>query len=428
MSMRIIPFPSRRDGEALRALPAEHDRAAAESWLAELEDALSGVGSGPVADSWRELQADVRALAPPLDPAFESALRERLAARTPPAGGGRKHRFGRLLGSDPSWRRPALVLGVTLALVAPVVVVVIDAGTHEQAGRALFSRKGLTTRSGGAPATPHKQETRRGAEQQAATEGGQGGAAAGAQPQSAVSSESAVPSPSTSAPPSQGERLQELSASMTLTSTPTGVQELADRVSAVVIGDGGFVARSQVQQQSKGASEAQLTLRLPSAKLSSALAALGRLAPVASQSQSLQDITSGYDAASRRLDDARAERGALLRALARAQTQGEIESLHVRLAQARAAIARGAAEVKAVSRRAASAQVEVTVLGSQSSQGGGLTLHRGLHDVGRVLLVTLIVLAIGAVVLIPLGLLVFGLLAGRRAWLRQRRERVLSRS
>ena len=44
--MRVIPFPgaSGRDPE--------------ESWLAELEAALSAAGEGPRADSWRELRAE----------------------------------------------------------------------------------------------------------------------------------------------------------------------------------------------------------------------------------------------------------------------------------------------------------------------------------------------------------------------------------
>jgi hypothetical protein len=55
----------------------------------------------------------------------------------------------------------------------------------------------------------------------------------------------------------------------------------------------------------------------------------------------------------------------------------------------------------------------------------GLTLSRGLHDAGRVLVVTLAVLLIAAAVLVPLALVIFALAAGRRTWRRHQRERVL---
>ena len=104
-----------------------------------------------------------------------------------------------------------------------------------------------------------------------------------------------------------------------------------------------------------------MTLNLPSAKLSAALASLGQLAPVRAESQSLQDITSSYDAARQRLADATAERQALLRALSKATTEGQIDSLRERLSQTRGAIARAHSALQAVSQHASTAEVEVTV-------------------------------------------------------------------
>jgi hypothetical protein len=72
--------------------------------------------------------------------------------------------------------------------------------------------------------------------------------------------------------------------------------------------------------------------------------------------------------------------------------------------------------------------VEVSVTGDGRSAGEGLTLHRGLRDVGRVLIVTLVVLLIAIAVLVPLALLLAALLAGRRAWRRYQRERALDPS
>jgi hypothetical protein len=194
------------------------------------------------------------------------------------------------------------------------------------------------------------------------------------------------------------------------------------------VSEGGFVQNSHVQVQQTGPSEANITLKLPSAKLNTALAALAELAPVQAESQSLQDITNSYQAARRALADATDERQALLRALAAATTQGQIESLHDQLAQARAAITRARSGLQAVSQRASNAEVEVSVTGNGRSAGGGLTLHRGLHDVGRVLIVALVVLLIAIAALVPLALLLAVLFAGRHAWRRFQRERALDPS
>ena len=68
-------------------------------------------------------------------------------------------------------------------------------------------------------------------------------------------------------------------------------------------------------------SEAQMILSLPSAKLSQAIAALGRIAPERAVNQESQDITSSYEQAQRRLRDDEAVRRALLHALADATTR-----------------------------------------------------------------------------------------------------------
>ena len=166
-------------------------------------------------------------------------------------------------------------------------------------------------------------------------------------------------------------------------------------------------------------------LSLPSAKLSASLASLGQLAPLRAESQSLQDITNTYDQARQRLNDATAERQALLRALAKANTEGEIDSLRARLAQAGGAITRARTALGTVAKQASTAEVEVTVIGDKSAGSEGLTLHRGLHDAGRVLTMTLIVLLIAAAVLVPLALVIAAIVIARRAWRRYRRERVL---
>ncbi len=382
-----------------------------EAWNAELEAALSGETGGPVAEHWRELREDVRALAPSMTPEFERGLRERIEAagspaRKVPASTGR-----RAVRRLPRSGHIGAAGGALAALAAVAAALLIAAPWHSDTVRSAVSEPAQPRQAQSAPAesAPAVSEAVRPALK--------GPVAA-----------PAVAGTSTPAPASPSGRVQQLAASITLAAAPNDIQETADRIGRLVASDEGFVQSSHVQVQQEGHSEATLTLKLPSAKLNAALASLGQLAPVRAESQSLQDITATYDAARQRLTDATAERQALLRALAAASTQGQIDSLRERLAANRGAIAQARSALEAVSRRGSTAEVEVTVAGSAASESNGLTVDRGLHDAGRVLVVTLAVLLIAVAVLVPLALLLIALIAGLRAWRRYRREQALDAS
>jgi Domain of unknown function (DUF4349) len=397
--MKVIPFPG-----ASGTGPEEN-------WLAELEAALNGDGQGPRADSWRELRDDVRTLAPTMDPDFERELRERIAERGARSAAGRTHRLSRshgLLGG----LRPAAPTLAALSVACIVIAAVLIAAPWRPAGHTAGS-------SGRSSSTSAR------ADQLGPAFGPAKSAAAGASAAKATNAPQAANAPLVvSGAAAAPGRVQQLGASISLSATPSEVQTIADRVSRLVVSEGGFVQSSHVNETEK-AGEATLTLSLPSAKLSAALAALGQLAPVRAENQSLQDITNTYNAAQQRLNDATAERAALLRALSKATTEGQIASLRARLSQAGGAIARARSALQAVSRQASTAEVEVTVLGNRSAGSEGLTLHRGLHDAGRVLTVTLIVLLIAAAILVPLTLLIAALASAIRAWGSYRRERIL---
>lgn len=428
--MKVIPFPG--SGSA----------GPDETWLAELEAALNGEREGAIADSWRELRQDVRALAPPMNPEFERELAARIAERSARSVVGhtdhskrpyrteephrprRPHRrLGRLRPTPPT----LAVLSVALA----VIVAVLIAAPWQPAGHTIESSAKPSSTAARAdhlgPAFgPVESASTAGV---GAAKASSKGAGAGASV-SAGAARDASPATATNAPVSSGAsappgRVQQLGASITLTATPGEVQTVADRVARLAVSNGGFVQSSHVQVQQPGIGEANLDLSLPSAKLSAALASLGQLAPVRAESQSLQDITDTYNAARQRLSDATAERAALLRALSRATTEGQIDSLHERLSQNRGAIAQARSALQTVSQHASTSEVEVTVLGDAHSGSEGLTLHRVLHDAGRVLVVTLAVLLIAAAILAPLALLIAALVAARRMWRRYQRERVL---
>jgi hypothetical protein len=411
--MKVIPFPG---GGAERP---------DEAWLTELEAALDGAAEGPRADSWRELRDDVRTLAPPISPEFEGELDERLAEwstrsaskRFAPEGSTPKQprrRWGWL--RRPS--RPALagVSGACAVIAAVLIVAPWRPGGHVVESSPRSPSAAARADHLGPAFGPDESATAGASGEKASSEGAEAGVSGAAG--------SATSAPAASGAASTSGRVQQLGASIALTAIPEEVQAVADRVSRLATGEGGFVRSSHVNEEEQAA-EATLTLSLPSAKLSAALASLARLAPVRSESQSLQDITNIYDGAQQRLNDATAERQALLRALARASTEGEIDSLHARLAQNGGAIARARAALGTVSQQASTAEVEVTVVGDKNAGSEGLTLHRGLHDAGRVLTVTLVVLLIAAAVLVPLALVAIALATARRAWRRHQRERVL---
>jgi hypothetical protein len=396
--MRIVPFPGRGE-EPL------------EAWQHELELVLAGEIVTVEGESWVQLREDVRTLAPPMSPDFERRMQGRIeewaaaAAAAAPAPAP-AHARGRRRWRSSRGMRGASVAAAAAALAGAIAIVTTsDRGTGVVTPPA---RKGATVQA----------RTQSGAVQSGAVQSGAARAALAP----------ALPSggaPSAQAGAGAPGREQQLSASITLASSPSEVQSTADRVARLAVSDGGFVASSQVQQQQEGSSEASLQLSLPSARLAAALSSLGRLAPVHAESQSLQDITSSYDAARRTLADAVAERSALLRALSRASTQGEIDSLREQLSLAGGAISRARAAFATVSARAADATVEVTVVGDAHPTTEGLTLRHGLRLAGRVLTVALIVLLVGAAVLVPLALLASGLLLGARRWRRHLREQAL---
>jgi hypothetical protein len=396
--MKIVPFPRRGD-EADDAL------------LAELEAALSGESTGAEAESWRELRTDVRGLAPTMPPEFEQRLRERIDQRAVAQRDPKRSRAAVMFSRARAWLRsspyrPALAGSVICVLAAIVVLVIV---IPQDSGVPLVAKHVEAASESGTAASSLSA----------------GVAASGTKHSSEVLGVSAAPAGAVQQGAPSNTRLQQLGASITLAPKPGAVQSVASEVAQLAARDGGFVQSSQVRVEGQ-AGEANLQLSLPSARLSTALAELGRLAPARSESQSLQDITDEYDTDRTKLADAVAEREALLRALAKASTQGQIESLHARLGLAAAAITRARSDFQAVSKRGSNSSVEVTVLGDAHPGSSESTLSKALHDAGDVLKGALAVAIVALAVLVPLAILLVLLALGWRAMRRRLRERVLS--
>ncbi len=399
--MKVIPFgpPRMSDADAQE--------------LARIEAALDGDGTGIEAEYWRELRADIRSLPERVDPAFAQALRQRVRAPEQPA------RTPRGLAAVVARRRGA-ALGLAASLAAVLIALFALVG---QSSNAPPTHAPVSAAAGPEHSFKPAEDTVNGASAS--------GAAAGAGPVQSEKAAQAVQGPrlpssaaGSEEPGGGGGRLQHLGAAISLGGGGEGVQRVAALVGRTTVAAGGFVESSRVQTQQGSQGEALMTLVLPSAKLQATLSQLERIAPVRAETQSLQDITAEYRAAASRLAAARAERTALLRALARATTAAAIESLHARLAGVAHQISSAEHRQASVSRQASQAQVEVTVLGEAHHAGGG-TLGRGLRDAGKVLTASLAVLVVAAAVLVPLGLLLMAFVIGGRFWRRQRRERVL---
>ena len=218
------------------------------------------------------------------------------------------------------------------------------------------------------------------------------------------------------------ERVQERTASMTLSTEPDQVDEVADGVVEVTERYDGIVLASNVGTSDDGG-RANFDLRIPTQDLQAALADLSDLADVSSRDEGTLDITAPFVTAEERFDDAKAEVDALLDQLAEASSATEIASLREQLRVARGELAAARAELGALKQRAEFSRLSLTVLGS--GDGDGWSIGDAADDaidvleaLGGAALVTL-------AVVIPLGGLAFLVWLATTRLRRRRRESVL---
>lgn len=238
--------------------------------------------------------------------------------------------------------------------------------------------------------------------------------------------------PGASAPSTDTDRARrvERAAALVLAPPASRIQEVADAVVRATDRFGGYVQRSEVNAAGRQG-YASLDLRVPVDRLDDALAAYSRLAHVRSRSQSSNDITARFVSAQDRLEDARAERKALLQALGNATTATEADSIRARLRLARSAIARAEGDLAAARRRASTAQVSVQIepaaRGSVAPVGSDdrWTPGDAVGDAGRVLLVVASIAIVAAAALVPTALLAAIALMTARRVRRRRREAAL---
>jgi len=306
-------------------------------------------------------------------------------------------------------------VGDTVTRISDAVVIVLGSNNDDQAIMGLSGGKDVPTR-----ATPGSSA--------GTTEADQSAPSATRRDQRTQSAPAPAAS-SRSGPPiaAQRQRKVERSVFLVLETPKDKLESTADDVNQTVHRFRGIVASSSVSSNDQSGGEASYDLRIPTGRLDDALAALSELGHVVERRQDLDDITASFSSTQERLDEARAERRALLRALGNATTQARIESIRTRLRLVRAQIASAKGQMASLQRRANYSRVSVTVRGNGKAEQGGGTWSPGdaAGDALRVLEVIAGIALIALAVATPLALLGAAILFGARVTRTRRRESAL---
>jgi Domain of unknown function (DUF4349) len=202
-----------------------------------------------------------------------------------------------------------------------------------------------------------------------------------------------------------------------------GIPEASAKVGRITREAAGYVSTSELSLGQHGAGEASFSLRVDSGQLDRAIDRLSGLGTVTAQNESSRDITSAVDSAKGRLRDAEQVRAALLRALAKATTAGEIASLKARIAENRRTRARLDAALQTVQRRADLTTISLTLSapakGDPTADDGSWGLGDAARDAWSALRAILGGMLVAAAVLAPFALLAA---AGWAVYLTRRRR------
>ena len=376
----------------------------------ELETIDAVLRDEPVPPEHADLAAlvrEVRADAPEIRPAFEQRLEKRVEQGFPKQPRRDSTRRG------PSLLAPSLALACTILIAGVFVFAGVvgnggDDAIERGQGDSFSESGGGESGSSAAPATKSAPRTPPAA-------GAPGAFTSESQPLRPAQRDGTLAAPGR-------PRVVTRNAALTLRAPEDDFAEVTDGVLTVADDAGAVVQRSTVTERA-GRGYARYDLRVPTSRLDETLAALSRLADVRSRNASTDDITGAYVSARDRLDDARAERRALLRRLARADSENEADAIRASLRDARRRIALAERDVRRVRAQADRARLDVTVESTGAS--GAWTPGDAVDDAGRVLEVMLGVLLVALAILGPLAVLAALLVASSRVARRRRREAAL---
>ncbi len=231
-------------------------------------------------------------------------------------------------------------------------------------------------------------------------------------------------------PPTTGRKVVQ-GAQLNLAAAPTRIDDVAQEIYNVIGQANGIVENSSVTQGGPGG-YANFQLSVPNGSLGQTMSQLSSLtyAQVVSRTDSSQDITDQYGAATRALGDARALRTSLLKQLAAATTTELIDSLKAQINDAEASISSDHATLNRLNHQVNYSEVYVTVQARTapapvSHGGGGFTIGKAAHDAGRVLTVAAGVALIALAAITPVALVIALVWWVGSALKRRKREQAL---
>ncbi len=320
------------------------------------------------------------------------------------------------------WFAPLAVLSTGVAAIVAVVVLLGSGGGGSPSGlRASASGAGTSTSAASsAPSSPAQRASRAHSlsSQPAGTAAGAGA------PSSSSAGALFTPAPQ---PPPNGRKIIQ-SAQLALTTRASHIDDVAQEVFRVVGQENGIVNSSQVTASASG--YAQFQLSVPSSALGATMTSLSELryASVSARTDATQDVNGQYLSDQRRLADDRALRTSLLKQLAGAITQEQVDSLTAQIHDAESSIRSDEATLSRLGHEIDFSQITVTInaVPAVIAHGSsGFTLGKAAHDAGRVLTVAAGVALISLAALTPVALILALAWWIAAAVRRRRREQAL---
>jgi|GEM_PF-5715371 len=228
-------------------------------------------------------------------------------------------------------------------------------------------------------------------------------------------------------------RLVERTATLDVGVAPRAIESSAQRVFTLVSAFGGYVRQSSVSSGEAHQGEeagASFDIRVPSANLSGATAALAHLGHVRSENNTTNDVTAQQTSLRSSLSEVQAERSSVLAQLREATAEAEVAALKARVHALDARVARLEGALRALDQRVTYTSLALS-LTSESSAGaasGDLTPGGAAHDAAKILDAALAVLVIAAAALLPLGALAIAAWVAVALTRRRMREQALDAS
>jgi Domain of unknown function (DUF4349) len=322
--------------------------------------------------------------------------------------------------------RPASGLAIAALLAIAVALPIALSGATHNGHRGTGSTLG-------APATPAVEQKASGSAQlapsgsattKAPSEASSGVRTPEGSTPGVAASAPALVSPVTPAPagPAGGStRLVERSAALDVGVGANAVQSSAQRVFTIVSAFGGYVRQSNVssgeprrgeepapaQGEEAARGGASFDIRVPSANVSSAIAALAHLGHVRSETNTTNDLTDQHTSLRSAFDAAQAERQRIVAKLRKTTSEGEIDALKEQLRSIDGQIASLEHQLRALDQRVTYTSLALTLTpetaAGSGSSSGDLTPGSAADDAAQILDTALAVLVIAAAVLLPLA-------------------------